>query len=426
MRRNNNQIFGKRSIRINRSKLSYLTITFFFLSSIFIPYSSFHIIRADDRDGNPQARSAHKLVYDETNHKVILFGGVADPATGNVLFDDTWIYDPNTLKWSLLDLDNKPPGRHGHSMVYDLDAKKVLLFGGFGENGILRDIWEFDYDLKTWNERFTLMTPSRRVSSSVVYDQANERTLLLGGYSEYDDQLDDLWAYSYANNSWAMLNLENLESKPEKRYGHTMVYEPNSNSVILFAGRNNDGKMNDTWTFNCTNDTWENKNLIGSPTPRYWYSAILADHRMIIFGGSTGEETNIREFLVNGETWVYDISLNKWDNVTQFDSPSARDVSSMVYDPINQKAILFGGFNKTVSLDDTWELNLKDSEYQWINKDDLVNTSEITNYESGITTVFETTTDISTQTQESDFPSIAFILLPIILRRARRSIKKSD
>ncbi|MFN7974162.1 MAG: kelch repeat-containing protein, partial [Acidobacteriota bacterium] len=65
------------------------------------------------------------MTYDSVRSRVVLFGGVD---AGNVSYDDTWEYDG--VSWA------QGPGapvnltaRSGHKMVYDTSLQRIVLFG---------------------------------------------------------------------------------------------------------------------------------------------------------------------------------------------------------------------------------------------------------------------------------------------------------
>lgn len=54
-----------------------------------------------------------------------------------------WAYDFATNRWTELSpAGDRPPARRFHSMVYDSGANKMILFGGYGFDGVrLNDTW---------------------------------------------------------------------------------------------------------------------------------------------------------------------------------------------------------------------------------------------------------------------------------------------
>jgi hypothetical protein len=97
----------------------------------------------------------------------------------------------------------------------------------------------------------------------------------------------------------------------------------------------------------CAGD-WE---TVGGPGPsnRQNHAMVYDAARgvTVLFGGYRGGVG------FNGETWEWD--GKSWTQVTvNGPSPDARGNFGFVYDPVRQKAVLFGGFN-SVAYGDTWE-----------------------------------------------------------------------
>ncbi len=92
--------------------------------------------------GSPSARGGHHAVYDPVLRRVVLFGGWDD----NNELNDTWAYDPAANIWTdVSPAGGAPDGRDGYSMVYDETNRKFILFGGMDEPGDrdLGDTWAY-------------------------------------------------------------------------------------------------------------------------------------------------------------------------------------------------------------------------------------------------------------------------------------------
>jgi hypothetical protein len=143
---------------------------------------------------HPEARESSALVYDVGRGVVVLFGG--GQAAGSTVYGDTWEWDGND--WvQRLDLSASPPARWAHSMTYDGDRQRVILFGGLaGTTAAFDDTWE--YDGQTWTQVTAAPRPSPRWDSGLAYDLLNKRTVLLGGM-HWDGEFgwsSDTWHYA--------------------------------------------------------------------------------------------------------------------------------------------------------------------------------------------------------------------------------------
>lgn len=144
---------------------------------------------------------------------------------------------------------------------------------------------------------------------------------------------------------------------PAGRGAHTMVMDSVRSQAVLFGGRHLNGyDMNDTWTTDGAN--WTQKCATCSPAPRDGHSMAFdgARSEVVVFGG-----TLLGPPRSTNETWVWNGS--SWTQRFPTTSPPARTSASMVYDPIRQQVVLFGGDGGTafvngewvtVKLNDTW------------------------------------------------------------------------
>jgi len=298
----------------------------------------------------PLARYGSGAVYDLQLQKTIIFGGGTQDITGFDLFNDMWTYDSVANIWSEIALLNKPSARSGHTMVYDSHNKKTILFGGWNDNtGLTNETWIYDSRSNQWTEVFPNLAPDNRQSQVMYYDPIFQKVILFGGYRDTAPHFNDTWEYNYSNNTWTELN---PSISPAGRYGSKIVYDPINQRAVLFGGRST-SIMADTWVYYYGNNTWTKLNTTGSPDTRYWHGMAYDshNHKIIVFGGrhagAPGEALD--------DTWIFDPSTNEWVEVLPISYPSNRMDFSMVYDSINQKTILFGGFRFPGStLGNTW------------------------------------------------------------------------
>ena len=157
--------------------------------------------------------------------------------------------------------------------------------------------------------------PVTRASHSAVPDTATNRMVIFGGGSGYPvpTMLNDLWVLDSADGlggtpTWTQLNPPG--TIPSARGFHSSVYDPATNRMIVFGG-------NQAWAFcfNVVNDVWvlSNANGLGGtpswqqltpaggpPSARYQHSAVYdpANNRMIVFGGDVPCGSG------NGEVWI--------------------------------------------------------------------------------------------------------------------------
>ncbi len=212
------------------------------------------------------------------------------------------------------------------------------------------ETWTYKFPSNTWIKKSTGTSPPSLYNHAMVYDPVNQKVILFGGLNEKIN--DEFWEYDPVTNIWMELN---PSIKPEARYGHTMVYDSTNQKIILFGGNSVEGYRDDTWEYDYTTNTWNELNPTTHPSPRYWHSMIYdtVNQKGVLFGGFGGS--------LLSETWTYDYNTNTWKISTLGVSPSPRTCAAFVYDSINQKGILFGGYlnneNAAVTFGDMWIYN---------------------------------------------------------------------
>jgi len=192
--------------------------------------------------------------------------------------------------------------------------------------------------------------------------------------------LNDVWVLANADGSTGEPNWMQLfptGGPPAARTWGATVYDPGSNSLIIFGGQDGSGSggntFQDVWVLSNANGlggtpTWTQLSPVGGPPPGQFGPSGVYDQAhnvMVVFGGGahgTGNETNAVWALqhANGQagtpTWV-----NLVPEGTK-GSPQARQNHTAVYDPTSNEMVAFGGAVFGVngiggSLNDVWVLS---------------------------------------------------------------------
>jgi hypothetical protein len=147
------------------------------------------------------------------HRQVILFGGI----TTRGRLDDTWAYDCSRGTWTRLETENKPEGRCDSAMVYDTVNEQFILYGGLGvRSGLQDDTWIYDLDAHTWTEVETESNPGRMYGHTMVWDPVNERVILYGGHLNSTTSnlyVENTWFYYPQNGSWIMQKIKKHSSR---------------------------------------------------------------------------------------------------------------------------------------------------------------------------------------------------------------------
>jgi N-acetylneuraminic acid mutarotase len=362
---------------MNKFKLSvkltlFLSITSIFCTSWVTPFCSTAVEMVYP---TPTARFAHDMVYDEINHQAILFGGSA-ANDGSSDLSDTWTFNCTSNTWTNLNIITKPTSRSGHSMVYDSINLKVILFGGW-----TADTWIFDPQSKQWTEVTSIVHPVARRSAGMYFDPVNEKVVLFGGYLNNDSHAGDTWIFNPGNHSWKQVF---PSSKPEARYGHSLVYDVINQQGLLFGGRVT-ALQSETWGYNYSSNLWKIFDPSQKPIARYWHDAVfdVTGESMVLFGGDDEGAGRARN-----DVWTFSLDSEQWTEEFPENQPIPRSNHAMVYDSLNQRTLLFGGLGNDYSdsYSDTWAYDSSTNNWTDLLK---IDDSEISSTETGSTSGFE-------------------------------------
>ncbi|MEW5759209.1 MAG: kelch repeat-containing protein [Candidatus Thermoplasmatota archaeon] len=297
----------------------------------------------------PSARYSHAMATIFNDDKVLLFGGV----DANGYCDDTWIYDLSDNEWTNKNPATKPSARYSHAMAAIFNDDKVLLFGGVDANGYCDDTWIYDLSDNEWMKKNPATTPSARIGHAMATIFNDDKVLLFGGCPAncYTIYLNDTWTYDLSDNKW--MN-KNATTKPYGRCRFAMGGVNNDDKVLLFGGFNYTDKFGDTWVYDLSDNEWTNKNPATKPSGRGYHAmaTIFNDDKILLFGG-----------LVSGncsdETWIYDLSDNEWTEKNPNTKPSVRWKHAIASMYAEGQVVFFGGFdNNNYLYDDTWVYGL--------------------------------------------------------------------
>ena len=297
----------------------------------------------------PSACLGATLVCLPTEGRLLLFGGWAG---GGVYSGSIWAYDPATNAWT--DLGPRgvgPAPRAAHAFAYDPIGGRAILFGGFDGVSYYNDTWAYDPAANSWTSLLPAgSVPAKRSGHSLAYDPDSGRMILFGGWNGRVDY-NDTWAYDPAANTWT--NLMPRGPRPAARDSQALAYDAGNKMMILFGGWSTQREFQDTWAYDPAANVWTDLAPAGSVPSSRALAQMVHDpgvQRMVLFGGGSGTE-------VYDGTWHFDVAARTW-SMTDLTgpSPSARTGYALVYDPKGERVVLFGGSGGTTFFNDLWVL----------------------------------------------------------------------
>ena len=305
----------------------------------------------------PDARNTHTAIYDPVRDRMVVFGGY--DASG--LLNDVWALSlAGSPAWSALTPAGSPPfARYSHTAIYDPVRDRMVVFGGYDETAVtpaeryIRDVWALSLaGSPAWSELAPAGSPpSKRYGHTAIYDPVRDRMVVFGG--TYGNPFNDVWAFSLSGSpNWSALTPAG--SPPSRRDGHTAIYDPVRDRMVVFGG-SGPGIDNDVWALSLAgNPAWSALNPAGSQPPaRSDHTAIYdpVRDRMLVFGG----------YGLN-DVWALSLAGSPaWSALTPAGSPpSARRGHTAIYDPVRDRMVVFGGFGLSLN-NDVWALSLAGS-----------------------------------------------------------------
>ncbi len=296
---------------------------------------------------SPGGRSAHVLIYDSANDRLVVFGGIDG---GGAPRNDTWTLSLGASPvWTPLAPAGTPPSaRYGGGALYDRVRQRLVLFAGGTGAPNQNDTWALSLGaVPAWTPLSPSGPPQGRQFHSVSYDPIGDRLLAFGGSS--GPILSDTWALSLAAPTvWVPLS-------GTRRKGHTGVHDPARGRMVVFGG-DNGASLNDVWELSLGSmPTWARLAPSGTPpSARGLHGAIYEPQRdrMVLFGGRGAVPVNdVWELTFSGELG--------WHQLLPTGTPPApREDLAAVYDETRGRMIVFGGADLGGVYNEVWALGL--------------------------------------------------------------------
>ncbi|MEM8998810.1 MAG: kelch repeat-containing protein [Bacteroidota bacterium] len=197
-------------------------------------------------------------------------------------------------------------------------------------------------------------SPSPMIYHSLVHHTKAKRILLFGGNSKHAWKPDraEVWQYDPNDGLWAKIGRYEAISDSIVN-AHSPAYDEESDRIIVF------NSAGETWAFDFSANRWENMKPPIAPSPRCGQSMVYdrESDLMVLFGGFGC--TSIDDPILN-DTWTYDYNSNRWEKMKPEQSPPNRMYATMAYNSKETNMLLWGG-RLIASLDDTslWKYSLK-------------------------------------------------------------------
>ncbi|MEO8129387.1 MAG: kelch repeat-containing protein [Bryobacteraceae bacterium] len=295
----------------------------------------------------PSARFDGAIAYSPAGRQLYLFGG-QDTASRN----DLWTYSLAQRRWAEVPASgSKPPARFGHTLIHDPVRNRLVVFGG-QSGGFFSDVWAFDIQRGAWQQLGRDEAgPSRRYGHSAIYEPVRDRMIISHGFTD-EGRFDDTWAFDLAANTWKNISPSGI--RPLRRCLHHAAYDGTNNQMYLYGGCSSGFgpcPQGDLWSFDLNNNSWTERTAQLNPPAREHYGMAFDSERgkLVVFGG--------RGAGVLNDTWEYDPQRRAWQQVTpEGTRPSPRERHEAAYANDRGTIFFFGGVTGSGNTNELWML----------------------------------------------------------------------
>ena len=221
----------------------------------------------------------------------------------------------NRIRWWGFDGIKRPSPVHTFNMAcWDSKRSRIVYFS----DGCT---FALDPDTNTWIDLKAKNYPTtcRTVAwAGMCYDPINDQVLLFGGGLATNPAGGaPTWLYDCAENVWYR---PKLEVEPPLRCNSPIVFDPATESMIMFGGYDQTAALNDTWAFDCRTYRWRHRRLLKlAPPPMFAPAAALVPGggKILVCGNDARKvKLNHRSATsADKETWIYDTIKNKWTSI---------------------------------------------------------------------------------------------------------------
>jgi len=237
-------------------------------------------------------------------------------------------------------------------------------------------------------------TPGTRVGHGMVFDEESNDIILFGGIHENFDTelLENMWFYNLETEEWRS---ESYNPSPSSRFNFAIIYLSGNNAFLLFGGKNvsNRAILGDTWIFNISLNEWKKIESVQSPDVGCDMKMQFVEtaDTVILFGNYKGGLPQTSPYF-----WQFNLSSLQWEPVISTNLPTIRYGHSISYNSNNNKLYIFGGESVEIT-NDLWEYDILSKNWTKIIKDDCPTPRylHVSNYiaDSNILIVFGGNTD---------------------------------
>jgi len=267
------------------------------------------------------------LVYDESRSEMLMLGQLADETV------KMYRYDAVAGSWTEITPAAKPPCVNESAATFRPTDNTILLTGGVCSTSTnIDEVWQWDGS--TWTKATTLLGTERRYASAQAFDVSRSQLLRFGGTAAFDTPRGTTFAFT---TEWVQM----LDAaSPGARSLFALTSDPVNKTIWMYGGINDQSTYFDFWQYK--NGQWTYVNAEGSPASCSSPNAVYDTDRK-------------KMVMVCGDSSIYEWDGSAWKSFIDLKTgPKARRFSMMTYDQTLKKTVLFGGFDESKYVAETW------------------------------------------------------------------------
>jgi hypothetical protein len=277
--------------------------------------------------------SVVSMAFDRASARIVLLGrrGESGPA-------ETWTFDVCTNVWTRMHPEKEPDYQAFGMLAYDAAADRTITFQE-SVSGATSRVWAYDFASDTWTESAGVPKVDGPVSPAygpvrLTYDPVGGGVVALRLSSPrlmllYDAKAD----------AWQPIAQDRYPFDDEYPFHILLAYDASVDRLVGY-------QLGEVRLFDIRTGTWS---APGSPSPPFWYGGYFS------YGGEIAYDEAAQRTILFGSGIViaYDAAADRWGTLYGTPSEGALDACagrrecrlnhSMVYDPVNERFIVYGG-----------------------------------------------------------------------------------
>ena len=264
--------------------------------------------------------SSGSVVYNEsavwTGTELLVWGGS----------NSGYKYNPDLDQWRPLSTNNSPKLRDNPTAVWT--GNEVIFWGG----DLLNTGGRYNPATDSWTPTSTKNAPTGRAGHSAVW--TGSEMLVWGGTGSNPTAGA---AYDPATDTWKAISKTN---QPSTRYDHVACWT--GTEMLVWGGQELSGTakyVQSGGRYNPVTGVWKSLNVTGVPEATTGFSAVWADHQMIVWGGLVTSSNLVPATAYSNAGARYRPDQDVWLPV--FGAPTVRVGFTMVW--AGNELIIWGG-----------------------------------------------------------------------------------